>query len=95
MGGEESAEELHQALRQLFGVDDVHLCNILALHIAETRIGRDLAQGRGEGLRIAAKLCTACVGHELTLAGDGKAGEHDEEIGDTGTDGSDEQDDGR
>ena len=46
VGGKEAAEELHQALRQLFGVDDVHLRNVFALHIAETWISRDLAQGR-------------------------------------------------
>ena len=95
VGGEEAAQKLHQPLRQLFRVDDVHLGNVFTFYVAESWISRDLAQGRGEGLRIATEFSTTCVGHELTLAGNSKAGEHDEEIGDTGTDGSDEQDDGR
>ena len=76
-------------------MDDVHLGDVFTFYVAESGIIRNLTQRRGQCTRIATEFSTTCVGHELTLAGDGKAGEHDEEIGDTGTDGSDEQDDGR
>jgi hypothetical protein len=38
VGGEESAEELHQALRQLFGVDDIHLRDVFTFDVAESGI---------------------------------------------------------
>ena len=79
-------------MSHLLGMDDVHLGNVIALHVAESRIVGYLAQGRGEGHRIAAEFCASGIGHILALTGDGKAGEHDKQIGDASTDGADHHD---
>ena len=92
MGGEESAHKFHQSVGHLLGVDDVHLRNVLALNVAEAGVVGNLAECRGQRQRIAAEFCTACIGHVLPFAGDGKSREHHKEIGDAGADGSDDHD---
>ena len=65
----------------------------LAFHMAETGIVGYLPECGGQCTRVAAKFRTSCVGHKLTFAGDGEAGEQSEEVGEGRAGQSDEHDD--
>ena len=68
MGTEERLEVVEETLFELLRMDDVELGNVLAVDVSESRTGRNLAEGRGEGTRIVCQFGTASIGHELTFA---------------------------
>ena len=43
MGGEEAADEFHQSVGHLLRMDDVHLCDVIALHVSKSGIVGNLS----------------------------------------------------
>src|SRR5574344_497651 len=67
-------------------MDDEELRHIFTIDMTKSRVGRYLAERRGQGTRIAGQFCSSCISHELTFARNGKASEQGKEVVNSSTD---------